>query len=356
MLEMAYSLCEWFMQTHGDWDYRHHDFVMPQEQHSTVVANKTEEAKKEEILTIQAQEAALAATYVSAEERKKKAKHAAGLRQKSEAETRYLIDEQLRKVGWEADTENLRYSKGIRPAKGHCMAIAEWPTDSEVGNHGFADYVLFIDLQMVGIIEAKAAHKDIPSVIDYQGKEYPREIRAQDMPYTIGIWGEYKVPFTFVTNRRPYLEQLQTKSGIWFLDLRKSSNAPKALHGWIGPTGIRELLEKDMQDGNRNLKALPYDMLRDRDGLNLREYQLRAIQAAENAIMEGRQKVLLAMATGTGKTRTVLGMTGYNLVLTIERLFSRPEFQEKPITEEERKEMLALTDDILAEILEEENK
>lgn len=40
----------------------------------------------------------------------------------------------------------------------------------------------------------------------------------------------------------------------------------------------------------------------------------------------------------------------------IERLFSRPEFQEKPITEEERKEMLALTDDILAEILEEENK
>lgn len=40
----------------------------------------------------------------------------------------------------------------------------------------------------------------------------------------------------------------------------------------------------------------------------------------------------------------------------IERLFSRPEFQEKPITDEERREMLELTDDILAEILEEENK
>lgn len=40
----------------------------------------------------------------------------------------------------------------------------------------------------------------------------------------------------------------------------------------------------------------------------------------------------------------------------IERLFSRPEFQEKPITDEERKEMLKLTDDILTEILEEENK
>jgi len=33
---------------------------------------------------------------------------------KSEAETRYLIDEQLRKVGWEADTEKLRYSKGTQ--------------------------------------------------------------------------------------------------------------------------------------------------------------------------------------------------------------------------------------------------
>lgn len=40
----------------------------------------------------------------------------------------------------------------------------------------------------------------------------------------------------------------------------------------------------------------------------------------------------------------------------IERLFSRPEFQEKPITDEERKEMLELTNDILAEILEEENE
>ncbi len=38
----------------------------------------------------------------------------------------------------------------------------------------------------------------------------------------------------------------------------------------------------------------------------------------------------------------------------IERLFSRPEFQEKPITDKERKEMLELTDDILAELLEEE--
>lgn len=51
----------------------------------------------------------------------------------------------------------------------------------------------------MGIIEAKAIHKDIPSVIDYQGKDYPRCIREEDEKYVIGKWGEFKVPFTFAT-------------------------------------------------------------------------------------------------------------------------------------------------------------
>lgn len=46
-------------------------------------------------------------------------------------------------VGWEADTENIRYSKGVRPTKGRKLAIAEYPTNSTVGNRGYADYALF---------------------------------------------------------------------------------------------------------------------------------------------------------------------------------------------------------------------
>ena len=69
-----------------------------------------------------------------------------------------------------------------------------------------------------------------------------------------------------------------------------------------------ELLEKDVESGNKALQETPYDLLRDPDGLNLREYQIKAIEAAETAIINGQQNVLLAMATGTGKTRTVLGM------------------------------------------------
>ena len=138
--------------------------------------------------------------------------------------------------------------------------------------------------------------------------DYPRCIREEDEKYVIGKWGEYKVPFTFATNGRPYLEQYKTKSGIWFLDLRKPDNSPMALHGWMSPDGMEELLEADVDSGNKELKEMPYDLLTDKDGLNLRPYQLNAIKAAEEAVISGKQTALLAMATGTGKTRTVLGM------------------------------------------------
>ena len=308
LLQMAHSLCEWFMQTYGDWNYQSQPFVMPVEETAAPVVDKKKEQEAEAQLTKQAEAVAAAAPTVVASERKKQASKAASQRQKSEAETRYMIDEQLRQVGWEANTEEIRYSKGIRPAKGHNIAIAEWPTDSTVGKKGYVDYALFIGMQLVATIEAKAEHKDIPSVLDYQGKDYPRNIRAEDAKYQIGTWGEYKVPFSFATNGRPYLEQYKTKSGIWFLDLRQADNVPKALHGWISPDGMMELLEKDTQAGNQALQDLSYDLLRDKDGLNLRDYQIKAIQAAEKAVMEGKRTALLAMATGTGKTRTVLGM------------------------------------------------
>lgn len=310
LLQMTYSLCEWFMQTYGDWNYQNQPFVMPSETEMSnyVVADKEQEKKFEDELTKEAEKTALSAPKVSQEERRKQSALAAGKRQPSEAETRYLIDEQLRKVGWKADTEQLRYSKGTRPEKGRNMAIAEWPTDSQVGNRGYADYALFVGTELIATIEAKASHKDIPSVIDYQCKEYSQNIREKDSQYQIGTWGKYKVPFTFATNGKPYLEQYKTKSGIWFLDLRQSYNAPRALQGWMSPDGIKELLALDTESKNENLKQMSFDFLTDKDGLNLRTYQLNAIKAAENAVIGGKQNVLLAMATGTGKTRTVLGM------------------------------------------------
>lgn len=309
LIQMVYSLCEWFMQTYGDYTYVHRDFVMPAlSADGGASADREKEEEKEAELIQQAETTASASPEIPKEERRQRAGAAASQRQRSEAETRYLIDEQLRKTGWEADTQTLRYSEGTRPEKGHNRAIAEWPVRSGSGYSGYIDYALFAGERMVGVIEAKAEYKDIPSVIDYQGKYYAENIRKEDAGYQMGEWNGYKVPFVFATNGRPYLKQYETKSGIWFLDLRALSNVPKALQGWMSPEGMLERLEKDMEKGNEKLQNMSCDFLRDKDGLNLREYQIRAIQAAEKAIIEGKREVLLAMATGTGKTRTVLGM------------------------------------------------
>ncbi len=309
LLEMAYNLGVWFMQTYGDWAYLPKDFVLPENTSNQVDYEALLKEKEELIKKLNEQvEKINDSQDTTIEERAKKAKTAADQINLSEKETRYIIDEQLRKVGWEADSVNLRYSKGTRPQKGRNIAIAEWPTDSKVGDRGYADYALFVGLNLVGIVEVKRKYTDIPSVIDYQCKDYAKEVKEEHAIYQVSTWNEYKAPFLFATNGRKYLKQLETKSGIWFLDTRQSSNIPKALHGWMSPDGIIEMLEKDIATANKSLEDMPYDLLRDKDGLNLREYQIEAIEAAENAIINNKQKVLLSMATGTGKTRTILGM------------------------------------------------
>lgn len=312
LLQMAHSLVVWFMQTYGDYAYEPVAFVLPENSIEHADNQKLiEENEKRSAELEKAKAASLSAsidTTVTLNERKKRADRAVNNLKLSEKETRYLIDEQLRRVGWEADSEKLRYSKGTRPQKGRNIAIAEWPTDSTACKWGNADYALFAGLKLVGVVEAKAIHKDVPSVIDNQCREYSMGIKQEDEPHVIGHWGAYKAPFLFATNGRPYLKQLETKSGIWFRDAREDSNIPKALQGWIDPQGLLDMLEKDIAAANQVLSETPYDLLRDPDGLNLRPYQIEAIEKAEAAVIDGKPTALLAMATGTGKTRTVLGM------------------------------------------------
>ena len=124
LLPMAHSLCEWFMQTYGDWNYQHHEFVMPAPQQQKAM-DKAAEEQTETRLTQEAEKKAAQTEAISKDSRRKRASQTASQRQKTEAETRYIIDQQLRQVGWEADTENLRFSKGTRPVKGRNLAIAE---------------------------------------------------------------------------------------------------------------------------------------------------------------------------------------------------------------------------------------
>jgi len=315
LIEFAYKLGVWFMQTYGNWNYEPTGFVMPDDTSKDIDFNITIKQQEEKIqeLAETIKNTSSVDHVVSIADRRKRNHSTADKINLSEKETRYLIDEQLRRVGWKADTIHIRYSKGVRPQKGKNLAIAEWPTDSTVGDRGYVDYALFVGTQLVGVVEAKRHFTDIPSVIDYQCKDYAKNITTEHANYLIGKWGDYKVPFLFATNGRKYLKQLEIKSGIWFLDARKSTNIAKALQGWVSPQGLLEMLAQDIDKANQELENTGYDLLTDKDGLNLRYYQIKAIQAAEQAVLEGKRSVLLSMATGTGKTRTILGMI-YRLI------------------------------------------
>ncbi|MBP2664995.1 MAG: type restriction protein, res subunit [Firmicutes bacterium] len=274
LTEFAYKLGIWFMQTYGDWNYEPTGFVMPEDTSKNIDFNTTIKQQEEKIqeLTETIKKTSSANPVVSLVDRRKRSHSTADKINLSEKETRYLIDEQLRKVGWEADTLTIRYSKGTRPQKGKNLAIAEWPTDSTVGDRGYVDYALFVGQQLVGVVEAKRQLADIPSVIDYQCREYAKNIKTEHAGYLISRWGDYQVPFLFATNGRKYLKQLETKSGIWFLDARKSTNIAKAQQGWVSPQGVMELLVQDIDKANQDLKHTSYDLLTDKDGLNLSAY------------------------------------------------------------------------------------
>lgn len=308
-LQLLFELCVWYMQTYGDYNFEPADYVTPVDMTVSIEDLEKENADLEarnqallvEIQQIRDQGKADTARRTFAY------KKAVNIHL-SEAQTRELIDEQLRKVGWEADTATLRYSKGTRPTKGKNLAIAEWPTDSTTGNNGYADYALFIGDKMVGIVEAKKKHTNVSSVLDGQCKDYAKHIKAEHHDYVLRAYGQYLVPFLFATNGREYIKQYEDMSGIWFLDAREQFNSPKALAGWPSPEGIEQDLERDIAEADKKLASTGYEILEDPDGLSLRYYQIEAIKAAEKAIAEKKDAVLLAMATGTGKTRTVLGM------------------------------------------------
>jgi type I restriction enzyme R subunit len=225
-----------------------------------------------------------------------------------EAETRLLIDEQLRQAGWLADSQNLRYSKGTRPEKGKNMAIAEWPTES-----GPADYVLFVGLTPMAPVEAKRKNVNVSASL-VQAKRYSRGFKpSEETLIHEQNWGtkeEFRLPFVFSTNGRPYLRQLETHSGIWFCDLRRPDNLSMALQGWFTPEGLAAVLKQDQDAAHEQLAAETFDY-----GFLVRFYQRLAILETEGAISKGVREILIAMATGTGKTKTCIALI-YRLLKT----------------------------------------
>lgn len=220
----------------------------------------------------------------------------------TEAQTRERIDADLHAAGWKVDTKNFRFANGTRPQPGLNLAIAEWPTAS-----GPADYAFFVGLTPLGITEAKRHSKDIPGRLP-QTYRYSRGYHPCGVEKFLGgPWGDFKIPFVFATNGRPYFAQLSEKSGTWFHDLRSATNHPRALGGWYTPEGLMDLFKTDPAAATAALLDTPVTIA------DLHDYQIEAIEKVEAAIADGLRAMLVAMATGTGKTRVAIALL-YRLI------------------------------------------
>jgi type I restriction enzyme R subunit len=79
---------------------------------------------------------------------------------------------------------------------------------------------------------------------------------------------------------------------------------------WPTPEGLLGLLEIDQDAATAALKDMPFEF-----GFPLRDYQKGAIKAVEGALGAVRRSMLLAMATGTGKTKVAIALL-YRLLAT----------------------------------------
>ncbi|MCS6109844.1 type I restriction-modification system endonuclease [Clostridium botulinum] len=316
-LEITFKLAVWFMQTYGEWNFEPESFKVPKENDFSENINDISREYDEKVKALEAELNGLKAKEKDKkelEERKKQGKKASRKIEYSEAQTRRIIDDQLVSAGWEADTINIRYSRGTRPTKGRNLAIAEWPTYSEEKGNGKVDYALFIGKKLVGFVEAKKYSKDVGGTM-VESKTYAKGVKEEDTEYVISSWNEYKVPFLFSANGRKYIKEIEDKSGVHFVDCRNPRNNTKVLQGWYSPEKLEAMLEEDIEDANKKLDELSFEFLQSSNSVGLRYYQVEAIKAVEKAIIDGKKTALITMATGTGKTRTVLGLI-YRLLKT----------------------------------------
>lgn len=185
---------------------------------------------------------------------------------RNEAETRAdLIDPVLTELGWGKTTDS-------RIKREFPITLGALVGGGKRTKPDIADYVLLYKGQRLAVIEAKK--ESLPDTEGLaQAKRYAKRL---------------KVRFTYSTNgKRIYQVDMHTgKEG--YVD---SYPTPETLWQWTfqQPNVWRE-----------KFSAIPYE---ERGGSKeVRYYQQNAVEAALNAIIEGKDRILLTLATGTGKT------------------------------------------------------
>ena len=188
---------------------------------------------------------------------------------------RERIDPLLQAHGWTV----VPFDADRRPGGYDKNAIAEFPTDN-----GPADYALVVKGQVLGIVEAKKVSLGPQGVLT-QAERYARGVA--DSPFD---FGGYRVPFLYSTNGEV----------IWFQDVRHELNPARKIAKFHTPAALQEMLTRDFDSACALIEQSPNEHHR------LRPYQIDANIAIEKAIANRKRQMLVAMATGTGKTFTMV--------------------------------------------------
>jgi type I restriction enzyme R subunit len=195
----------------------------------------------------------------------------------SEWQTRKArIDPKLRASGWRI----VPHRPDAPLAQFDRCAIEEYPTDN-----GPADYALCAGGQILGVVEGKKVTLGPQNVLT-QAERYSRGLTANPLRYTDG----FRVPFLYSTNGEV----------VWHHDIRHQRSRSRKIAEFHSPDALTERLAADFDAACRQLLATPNDHPR------LRPYQRDANEAVEQAIANQRRRMLVAMATGTGKTFTTV--------------------------------------------------
>lgn len=193
----------------------------------------------------------------------------------SERETRrLLIDPRLRADGWRV----VSYERWLAGDRTAADAVEEHPTDSGPG-----DYLLCLDGRPVADVEAKKPEVGPQEVIG-QAKRYSRTLAQSPFRF-----GEARIPFVYSTNG--YL--------VYHADLRPTLITQREVARFHTPAALRERLSHDFPASDTWLRE---HLINDPD----RDYQRAAISAIETSIRNGKRSMMVAMATGTGKTRMAI--------------------------------------------------
>lgn len=159
------------------------------------------------------------------------------------------------------------------------------------GNRKSADYLLFHKNNYpLAIVEAKDATKDVAHGIQ-QAIDYARIL---------------DVPFAYSSNGMGFVEH----------DMKNGTERRLSMSDFPTPEELWERYKGDY-DINQSVEAVIQQPYFYREGINKpRYYQRIAINRTVEAVARGQQRIMLVMATGTGKTCTAFQI--------IHRLYESP--------------------------------